>query len=369
MSRILSISWYKVLPPKYGGQKDIALFTKYLSQIHQVVLLCSKNNERAIDMPFETRAELSNSRSQFLNPFCWRKISASAKWFQPSTIILEHPYHGIAGWFAAKKTGAKLIVHSHNIESERFKSFGKWWWRALAKYEKWVHQKADLSLFKTEKDLHWAVAHFGLDNNKCMIIPFGIEDHAIDKKRSREAVCKRHNLPAEAKILLFAATLDYGPNARAVELIFKEIATRLNHDDLKILICGRNNLQQYQYLKELRHPNVLYAGEVEDIENYFAAADIFLDPVETGGGVQTKIIEALSYGLNVVCFKDLADKQFYLAGEKIFISEKNDYDAMIKNICSALEKDLPTRSEFFEYYSWKNIIQRLNEKLTVGNDQ
>ena len=90
MSKILSIAWYKVLPPKYGGQKGIALFTKYLSQFYDIVFLCSKNNEQVIDMPFEIKTELPDSRSQFLNPFCWRKIITTAKKVQPSFIIIEH---------------------------------------------------------------------------------------------------------------------------------------------------------------------------------------------------------------------------------------------------------------------------------------
>jgi hypothetical protein len=48
-----------------------------------------------------------------------------------------------------------------------------------------------------------------------------------------------------------------------------------------------------------------------------AGADIFLDPVETGGGIQSKIVEALSYDLNVVCFQGQADEPFTKAGEKI----------------------------------------------------
>src|SRR5439155_18936160 len=102
MSKILSIAWYKVLPPKYGGQKGIILFTKYLAELHEVVFLCSKNNEATEKMPFEIRTELPISKSQFLNPFCWRKITRIANEIHPSHIILEHPYHGIGGWLARK---------------------------------------------------------------------------------------------------------------------------------------------------------------------------------------------------------------------------------------------------------------------------
>ncbi len=48
-------------------------------------------------------------------------------------------------WF----TGVKLIVHSHNIEGLRWKTLGKWWWKGLWIYEKWVHRQADLQLFQT----------------------------------------------------------------------------------------------------------------------------------------------------------------------------------------------------------------------------
>jgi glycosyltransferase involved in cell wall biosynthesis len=368
MSKILSIAWYRVLPAKYGGQKGIALFTKHLSKFHQVVLLCSKNNQATNDLPFKIRAELPGSKSQFLNPFCWRRISKLTKEFQPSFIILEHPYHGIAGYFARRKTDIRLIVHSHNIESQRFRSFGKWWWKLLAKYERWVHQTADLNLFKTEKDLRWAVDHFGLVSNKCLVVPYGTEGHSFDKKKSKEIVFARHNISEGTKILLFAGTLDYAPNAKAVEVIFKEIAPRLNGHDLKILICGRNDLPQFQYLRQLAHTNVLYVGEVEDIENYFAAADIFLDPVETGGGIQSKIVEALSYDLNVICFKDQADNQFAIAGKKILTGDPGDYDVMVENIYQSIANNPPTQPEFFEHYSWTNIIERLNEKLTAINE-
>jgi polysaccharide biosynthesis protein PslH len=166
---------------------------------------------------------------------------------------------------------------------------------------------------------------------------------------------------------LFAGTLDYQPNAKAVRLIFKEIAPRLD-DSFTILICGRNDLKEFESIKHLAQPNVLFIGEVEDIEHYFAAADAFLDPVETGGGVQSKIIEALGYDLNVVCFDSQADKQFELAGEKIFPSASGDYDGIVKNINRSVLSSSPTLPQFFKYYNWESIIKRLNEKLTAGNE-
>ena len=355
------------MPPKYGGQKDIALFTKQLSKFYEVLFLCSRNNEIDKHTHFKIRAELPVSKSQFLNPFCWKKIVRIAKDFRPDFIILEHPYHGIAGHFACKKTGAKLIVHSHNIESERFKTLGKWWWRILAKYEKWVYRKATLNLFKTGVDCDWAIENFNLEKPKCMVVPYGIEQQGYDNAKAKELITLRHNLTEETKILLFAGTLDYEPNVRAVEIIYKEIAPRLKDDSLKILICGRNNKKQFQYFKHLFHPNVLYIGEVDDIEKYFEAADIFLAPVASGGGLQTKIVDALSYGLNVVCFEKRLDKNFLLTGKKIFATAEEDYEGFINNIYCAIMEPSSTGRAFFEYYNWQNAIEKLNKRLTVSN--
>jgi len=368
MNKILSVVWYKVLPSRYGGQKGIVLFTKYLASLHKVVFLCSKNNEPDASMPFEVKAELPVIKSQFANPFCWKKIIGVARKIQPSFIIVEHPYHGIAGVRSARTTGAKLIVHAHNIESQRFREMGKWWWRFLAKYEAWTFKKAHLVLFKTEVDLHWAVEHYRMDLTKGFIVPYGIEKNsAPDRIKARTMIGERYGLAEHEKILLFAGSLDYDPNARAVELIFKEIAPRLWQQkkySFRILICGRNHLKRFQHLKGLNHPGVLYAGEVNDIETYFGGADLFLTPVYTGGGIQTKIVEAIRYNLNVVCLKEQVDENLIsLAHEKLFLSSRNDHDVMVKNIFSALEKNCNTPQVFFDYYDWSNIVSRLNEKL------
>ena len=245
---------------------------------------------------------------------------------------------------------------------------GKWWWFLLSLYERWTFRKADLVLFKTENDLQWAIKHFGIERNKSFVVPYGIEKNApVDKIKAKEIICNKYGLSKKEKILLFAGTLDYEPNAEAVEIIFKEIAPRLskqNDNPFKILICGRNQLPEFRYLKQLKHRDVLYLGEVEDIENYFAGADVFLNPVRAGGGIQSKIIEALKYDLNIVCFREQADDQLIrLTREKIFTNISGDYDGMVKNILCALEKNSPTPAGFFENYDWSNIVRRLQEKL------
>jgi polysaccharide biosynthesis protein PslH len=363
MEKILSVVWYKILPAKYGGQKGIALFNKYLSKEIELVCLCSKNNEQTSEVNYKLIPELPVSKTQFLNPFCWYKIISTVKKEKITHLILEHPYHGIAGWFAKKVYGIKLIVHSHNIEAKRFKEAGNRWWRLLAFYEKWIHRRANLSLFKTEDELSYAVTHFGLEKEKCILTPYGIdpEEKRPDRHAARSIIAERHNVLPTEKILLFAGTLDYKPNATAVENIYKEIAPRLAVQDFqgKIIICGRNKLPSFQYLNRLNHPTVINTGEVEDIENYFAAADVFINPVLSGGGVQTKVIDALSYGCNVVAFKKMIEKRMSDAeSQSLFSADSSDWNDFIEKLersCNSAKR----AGNFTDLYNWEKIIKQV----------
>jgi len=356
--KVLSLTWYKILPAVFGGQKGIACFNKSLANHFPLTCLCSHNNELPSDTPYKVLPELPVSKWQFINPFCWKKISRIAQQEKATHIILEHPYHAIAAYRAAKKCGAMLILHAHNIESERFRELGKWGWRILRAYEKWIHRKASLVLFKTSTDRDFAIGHFGIKADKCLLIPYGINrKKKADRRAARESIGQRHGIPFTNKILLFAGTLDYQPNAEAVEAIYSKIAPALEGKPYTIIICGKNG----QFVNR-PHPMVINAGEVTDIDEYFAATEVFINPVLKGGGVQTKNIEALANDCNVVCFEKMVDKEMVIvAADKLFIAK--DWLSFLAKIEEAVIVSSKTPDSFFEYYDWDKIIQKLADKL------
>ena len=136
--KILSIVSYKILPAEFGGQKGISFFNKYLARYYPLTCLCSQNNTVMDDIGYKVLPLLPVNKIQFLHPGVKKKIRSITKRENATHIILEHPYHAIAANYAKKHTGAKLIIHAHNIESERFRIMERWWWRLLRKYEKWT---------------------------------------------------------------------------------------------------------------------------------------------------------------------------------------------------------------------------------------
>ncbi len=365
MARLVSIVWYRILPALFGGQKGIAGFNEELAKHYDLVCLCSRNNEPGPGISYKTIPELPVTKWQFLMPACWRRIKRIAREHQATHIILEHPYHGIAGRRAARALGAKLILHAHNIESQRFMRMGKWWWRLLFIYEKWVMQKAYLILFKSVEEMQWGIRHYRVDPGSCMVLPYGIARATPpDRDEAKKIISRRHGIAPGRKILLFAATLDYPPNREAVKAIQAELVPRLGPDPgYHILVCGRG-------MKEaaaMAGIPLTIAGQVEDIEQYYGVADAVINPVQWGGGVQTKNTDALARHCNLVCFTSMADPELLAAAPgKIFPCPDGDWDGFVRQIASAVSREEPTPDLFFEQYSWEAIIDKLVQRIERG---
>lgn len=362
--KLLSIVWFKVLPARFGGQKGTALFNRYLAEGAPLVCLCAQSNQPDEALNYHLRAELPDGKKTVLQPSVWQKILAVASEEKPTHLLLEYPYHAWSAVRACRRTGARLVLHEHNIEYQRFRELKKWWWPLLRRYERWAMQQADLVLFKTEADARTAQTECGLPESKCMIVPYGIEAQAA--KDEGLDIRQEHNIPEGVPVLLFAGTLDYAPNAEAVEAIYHELAPVLDavQPDYRIIICGRNRSDEFQYLNKLEHPRVIRAGEVASIVPYFRAAAVFINPVRSGGGVQTKNVDALAQHCTVVAFNfAVQGMDRSLTGEKLLAVPDGDWNRFARTVVAALGKRESTPDAFFEHYSWSRITARVLDRL------
>ncbi len=119
-------------------------------------------------------------------------------------------------------------------------------------------------------------------------------------------ICKTHAIQETEKLLLFNGTLGYKPNLDALDTILEKINPLLLDATgfaYKIIICGNKLPSSYAGLVDYQEKNIVYAGFVDDINLYFKGCDIFINPVIDGGGIKTKIVEALGYDLSVISTK------------------------------------------------------------------
>ena len=369
MKKVLAIAPYSYLPYFSGGQKFIAKFLEYLGRDVDLTVISVAENDVSLASTYSIDPLLKKSFSRYYDRQLIGKITALVEKVKYDTIIWEHPYYAWLAKKIKKRTGIRTIIHTHNIEYQRFRSLGKWWWAILRIYEKKCLQNADAVFFIAPEDRDFAVSKWKLEKEKTLVLPFGVElNHSPDDKAaSKDIISRNYGIAPGEKILLFNGLLNYKPNLDAVNIILNEINPRLLQQQgfqYKIIICGKGLPAELNSLKEYADKNIIFAGFVDDIETCFKGADIFLNPVQSGGGVKTKIVEAIAYGTTVISTETGAigmDKT--AAGKKLVIVKDNDWKGFTEALVITANSISPTPTEFYKLHSWENIIRKVTDAI------
>lgn len=366
--RIVSIIPYKVLPARLGGEKGIAVFNEYVGSLVPITAITTRSNEVSYAKNYEVINSISDSRIRYINPFLYFRIRKLIREKQATHLLIEHPYFGWLAWMLKKTMGVTLVVHSHNIEYMRSKSIGRWWWQALKWYEQWVYRIADKIFFISEDDLRHAVHEMKVSPEKSTAITYGIEQATLpdDLAVNRKKILARYQLAEDTCLMLFNGALYHHTNYDAVTAILESINPSLMQAGFpyKIIICGKGLPDRFNELKDYAGQNIIYAGFVNDISEYFKAADLFLNPIISGGGVKTKAIEALSMNCTVVSTEIGAlGLNRVVCGNKLVVVNDLDWPAFTRKVIeqASLSYDIPPA--FFDYYYWGNIARRVVKAL------
>lgn len=369
MQSIVSIVSYTFLPAKTGGEKGIALFYKYLSRYCRLTCAGTRANGTP-DGNYTLVPVFSSSPFRYINPFLVFRIRRIIRETNASFLEIEHPYFGWLGFILSRITGTQLIVHSHNIEYARWKTIGKWWWPIMKWYERFTHRSARFNFFKTEEDRQSAIAVFGLAPSTCAVITYGIEGNHIpeetERNRCKATLRQQHGINDDATIFLFNGSLDYAPNLLALHELLEKINPLFANQGrpYTLLICGKGLPASMNGLKEYAKQHVVYAGFVDDISVYFKGADVFVNPVTEGGGIQTKLVEALSYNLTVISSrKGATGVPLTVTGDKLLVVDNNNPLSFARAMAEArTDTDVPTA--FFEHFNWDNIAAKASHFIS-----
>lgn len=361
MKGIAAIVPYKIYPYNSGGQKSISLFYQFLSEKRDVTLICTSSNTRPSEAKYTIAPLLGNSVLRYINPFLFFKIRAFLIKNKINVIIFEQPYFGWLGYLLKKILKVKVIIRSHNIEGLRFKSLNKWWWKILWHYERWVHSMADFNFFITDNDEKYTIQNFHLAPGKTAVITSGITWNKQPSQKEREdakrSLKEFYGLHEGETIILFNGAYDYKPNRDALKAIIYTINPELLLKatyKYKIIICGRKIPDEI--LKQ-NFQNVILAGFVEDIDLCYKGSDIFINPVNDGGGIKTKLVEALGFNLNSVStINGAIGIDYKICNGKLLLAENyKDFSAKIVEAC-AVQSSIG--EEFYNHFYWGNIISK-----------
>ena len=372
--KILVVAPYTFLPYRSGGQKFIAQFLEALSQQATVTVVSTAQDAGYVpNANYRLLPVLPYSIFRYADLTLKATLIDLIERNRYDWIFWEHPYYGWLARIIKEKTGIKTLIHTHNIEYQRFRSLGKIWWPLLEKYERSTFRIADKIGFITPEDKRFAIDTWSIDNKHCLDIPYGItvDSFPTDKAACRASIIEAHQLAADNTLLLFNGSLDYAPNYKALRQLLKELMPRLQKTTNRrytLLVCGKGLPKADKELSAFRSLGVHYAGFVEDIDLYFKGADIFLNPVLEGGGVKTKMIESIAFGTPVVAMHKAATGiSQTLTGPMLTCTPDHDWTGFTTAVQSLAERireePLETPAAFYAHYNWRAIIERILREL------
>lgn len=367
--KILSIAPEPLCPPVSGDQKGVFGYLNALGQFAKLTVITGVGSTIP-ECSFELRPIVPRSAFRRISRVNYKIILDQVVELKPDVIILEQP---VLGWMGtlSKKTGVPVFIHAINIEYLRSMATGKWWWPAMFEWERFAMKIAKGAFFTTDQDRQIAINKFSLSPDKCHLKPYGIEQTSLQPVAAgeRAEVLGRHGIDPNDKIFMFFGVLKYLPSIESLSIIIDEIAPRLQKlmgsTGYKILICGGGLSKEYQSrFNDLKRNNIVYAGFVEDINEYIRSSDVVMNPALQSGGIKSKVIEAIGQNRPVVSTSMGAiGIDTTVCGSKLQVVVDNNWDMFASSLVSALSLKGDTPQAFYDKYSWQGIAKNMYETL------
>lgn len=153
--------------------------------------------------------------------------------------------------------------------------------KRLLHYEERCVRHSDVSfLFNQEEQKYWAKA------GNVQWLPHGVKEELLDYP---EAAAE-----AEKPYIAFIGKMNYQPNVDAVVWYAEHIHSKLKQK-MGFTIVGAYPTAEVQKLQE-KYENITVTGFVEDPYEILSGAIAVAAPMQTGGGIQNKVLEAMAIG-------------------------------------------------------------------------
>ncbi|MBY6037227.1 glycosyltransferase [Fictibacillus nanhaiensis] len=180
-----------------------------------------------------------------------------------------------------------------------------------------------------------------------------------------------HPQLTEENTLIFVGNMSYEPNREAVKYFVTKIFPLIESeiDNLTFYIVGRKPTKDLIRLCK-KHKNIIITGEVPDIRDYLAKAKLFVCPMQSGAGLQNKVLEAMAAGIPVIT-TPIVNEPIKAVNHKTILVRDGETDfakGMIEILSndSKLEEIRHAAREFIEMnYQWHHLHHQL-EKFYVN---
>ena len=234
------------------------------------------------------------------------------------------------------------------------KPFLKIEYRRLQNYERMVFDHFDNKIIISEPDRE-LIPH--PDRDQVVVVANGVDTEFFSPVERG----KKYDL-------VFTGNMGYPPNINSAEYLVNQILPRLLHHKpgIGLLLAGANPNIRVMVLKS---GHVEVSGWVPDMRDCYAAAKIFIAPMQIGTGLQNKLLEAMA--MQIPCITSPLAFQALNArpGEDILVAETPEEYVkhilfLLNNPVKARETGINGRRFVQNNFSWEKECRKIEELIT-----
>jgi glycosyltransferase involved in cell wall biosynthesis len=281
--------------------------------------------------------------------------------------IVEYPWP--FAW-CRKAARGPMVLSTLNVETLKFESWAeavaaaprarRRWLCYIERAERAAVRAADLVLAVSDDDRRELIDRFEVPARRVVTVPNGADT------RSRRPATWRNRAQARAGLgLADRPTAIYLGGRMPANIAGLEWVRRLAREapDVEFLVIGA-------VAAPGRDGNLLATGEVADIAPYMHAADLSLCPIQHGGGTKLKLLDALSFGLPSLCFRqsmtglDVEDGVHVLCVDDTDTGLLEGLRRLIGDAELASRMGRAGRALAEERYAWPKVAKPLEQALT-----
>lgn len=236
-----------------------------------------------------------------------------------------------------------------DVEPFPFKLLVKEELRRIVNYERKIANLVDRVFVVSEKD----AALIPSDN--IVVVPLGVDVNVFQPQE--------HS--SKEPVIIFSGNMGYEPNINAVLWFVRScwpiVCTKIHN--VKFIIAGGNPTREIKKLA-ISDKKIVVTGPVKSMPDVINKALVAIAPMQSGSGMQFKILEAMSCAIPVVTttlgFGDIKAK----IGEEVFVADdigsfSETVSNLLLDINLAKTVGKSARNFVINNHSWEKMVLRL----------